>query len=44
MFGLHLGLQTLTAGDSTPGGSTDVWCWETGIAMQWESGIFIQTN
>jgi hypothetical protein len=25
-------------------GATDVWLWEGGTAMQWEAGIFIQTN
>lgn len=31
-------------GDTTPGGSSDVWLWETGICMQWETGIFILTE
>lgn len=31
-------------GDSTPGGATDVWLWETGIGMQYETGIFIPTE
>jgi hypothetical protein len=38
------GISVTTPGDSSPGGATDIWCWETGIAMQWETGIFIQTN
>jgi len=28
-------------GDSTPGGASDVWMWEDGIGMQWETGIFM---
>jgi len=27
--------------DSTPGGTADVWLWETGIGLQWETGIFM---
>lgn len=40
MLGLKLGLNSFI-GDSTPGGSSDVWCWETGIGLQWESGVFM---
>ena len=36
--------NTTLGGDATSGGATDVWEWEVGIAMQWETGIFIQTN
>jgi hypothetical protein len=31
-------------GDTTPGGVTDVWEWEDGLGMQWETGTFIQLN
>lgn len=44
MLGLQLGLKLGSPGDSTPVGATDVWLWEGGTAMQWEAGIFIQTN
>lgn len=45
MFGLHLGLQSLKlSGDSTPGGATDIWLWEDGIGMQWETGINIKLD
>lgn len=44
MFGLHLGLQTIPNLDTTPGGATDVWLWEPGIGLQWESGSFIQLD
>jgi len=32
------------AGDSTPGGASDVWLWEAGIGLQWETGIFMLTE
>jgi len=31
-------------GDTTPGGSSDVWCWEADIGLQWETGINIQLD
>ena len=45
MLALALSLQQpLVIGDSTPGGATDVWMWEDGSGMLWETGYFIQTN
>lgn len=35
---------TLTVGDTTPGGTSDVWLWETGIGLLWETGIFMLTE
>lgn len=32
------------AGDSTPGGATDVWLWEAGIGLLWEAGIYMKTE
>lgn len=40
---LFLGLG-LFPSDSTPDGATNVWEWEDGIGMQWETGIFIPTE
>ena len=31
-------------GDPTPGGASDVWLWEDGIGLLWESGIFMLTE
>lgn len=28
--------------DSTPAGPNDVWMWEDGIGLQWETGIFMR--
>lgn len=46
MFGLHLGLNRLApvTGDTTPGGASDVWLWEPGIGLLWETGIFMLTE
>ena len=41
MFGFGLSLTKQILLDSTPGGSIDVWLWEDGIGLQWETGIFI---
>ena len=32
------------AGDTTPGGSSDVWLWEDGIALCWEADIYMLTE
>jgi hypothetical protein len=42
--GLGLSRTRFGGGDSTPGGATNVWMWEAGIGIQWETGYFIQTN
>jgi hypothetical protein len=45
MIGLGLALPLAQPPrDSTPGGATDVWEWEDGLGMQWETGSFIQLN
>lgn len=41
---LRVVLSGAPISDTTPGGLTDVWCWEAGIGMQWEAGINIQIN
>ena len=28
-------------GDTTPGGSSNVWMWEDGIGLLWEPGYFM---
>lgn len=32
------------SGDSTPGGTTDVWMWEDGIGLLWETNIPISLD
>lgn len=45
MLGLGHALPLVrTPRDATPGGVTDVWEWEHGLGMQWETGIFVQLN
>jgi hypothetical protein len=34
----------VVASDSSPGGFSDVWCWEEGIGLQWETDIFMTTE
>lgn len=31
-------------GDPTPGGVSDVWLWEDGIGLLWETNIFMLTE
>jgi len=42
-LGLKLG-SFIGAGDSTPGGPTDIWLWEDAIGVLWEDGYFIQLD
>jgi len=35
---------TLTVGDTTPGGVSDVWLWEPGIGLLWETEIYMLTE
>lgn len=45
MIGLNLSLvQMQPPRDSTPGGATDVWEWEDGEGMLWETALFISLN
>ena len=42
MIGLGLALPLAQSPrDTTPDGATNVWEWEDGIGMQWETGIYI---
>ena len=47
MAGISVGISVAWGGvpiDSTPGGATDVWLWESGIGVLWESGYFMKTE
>lgn len=41
---LGVGFNPQSVGDTTPGGASDVWLWEDGIGLQWETGIFMLTE
>ena len=38
------GMVTKSVGDSTPGGSSDVWLWEADLGLQWETDTFMTTE
>ncbi|WP_395746613.1 hypothetical protein [Prosthecobacter sp.] len=42
-LGLALPLAQ-TPRDGTPGGAADVWEWEEGRGMQWETALFIKLD
>jgi len=37
-------VSSIGAGDSTPGGSSDVWLWEADIGLQWETSFYMTTE
>lgn len=44
MIGLGLALPLAQTRDSTPGGAVDVWAWEAGLGMLWETALFISLD